>query len=196
MLANLLLDALLLLIPLYYFKSNGINAVESLGIGWKQACTAWKQSIPIIASMLVVALLVGLALNIAGGNDIGKVSDVLQQAKESQIYFIFALTAGVILEELFFRGFLIKFIDSALWQKAKKAKGGLALFFRNYSGVILSSVFFGALHFGYSSTAEIAGAMCLGLVLAFFFKKYNNLYANISAHLIWNALILFAAVAV
>ncbi|MDO8647438.1 MAG: CPBP family intramembrane metalloprotease [Candidatus Diapherotrites archaeon] len=195
MIFNFLLEAVLLLVPLVYFKRNGLNAVKELGLEGKKASSAWKYSLIILGAMALVSFALALVFNFFGANDISKVADVLQAAKSASLFFVFTITVGVVLEEFFFRGFLIKFIDRQLWGEKKsqsrraKARG----FLQEYSGVILSSLFFGVLHFGYGSVSEIIGAVSLGLVLALFFKKYQNLYANTYAHLLWNAIVIFGA---
>lgn len=170
MIFNILLELLFLAIPLYYFRKHGLNPVKELGLESKKAGHAWKYSLIILAAMFLTAMALSALLSLANYNDIGKVSEALQEAKKEPAYLVFALTVGVILEEFFFRGFLVKRI-----------------------GILGSSALFGAMHLLYGSIAEVAGAFALGLVLAHFWKKYKNLYANTYAHLLWNAMGLIAS---
>ncbi len=169
MIFNILLELLFLAIPLYYFRKHKLKPVKELGLERKKASQAWKYSLIILAAMFLAAMALSALFSLANYNDLGKVSQALQEGKQDQAYFVFALTIGVVLEEFFFRGFLVKRI-----------------------GVLWSSAVFGAMHVLYGSIAEVAGAFALGLVLALCWKKYKNLYANTYAHLLWNAIGLIA----
>lgn len=190
LLLPLLLYALFALIPLYYFKKRGLNASKELCLESSKASRALKPSLVTLASLFIAALVLGIVLSFFGPSDISNVSEALKSARDNGIVFALSLTLGVALEELFFRGFLVKFLGNLLWKRAGKARSKLSVFFRKYSGALLSSAFFGLLHFGYASFAEILGAFVLGMVLALCFLKYKNLYANIYAHLLWNSLVL------
>ncbi|KHO55210.1 MAG: CPBP family intramembrane metalloprotease [Candidatus Diapherotrites archaeon] len=170
MIFNILLELAFLLIPLYYFKKHRKSIAKETGLERKKASQAWKYSLIILGAMGITALALGIAFSIAGFNDSEKVSEALQEAIQEPLFLAFTLTVGVALEEFFFRGFLVK-----RW------------------GILASSAVFGIMHIFYGSVAEIAGAFFLGLVLAFFWKKYQNLYANIYAHLLWNAVALITA---
>ena len=195
MIFNLLLEAFFLLFPLAFFRKHGLNAVKELGLERKKASSACKQSLIILGAMAFASIALSFAFIALGINDISKVSEALLEAKSASLFFAFSLTIGVFLEEFFFRGFLIKYFEELFFpkfhaKKAKSAKAKLNNFFAEYSGVLASSIIFGLMHVLYGSIAEIAGAMALGAVLAFFWKKYKNLYANVYAHLLWNAIIL------
>ena len=170
MILNILLELLFLAIPLYYFRKHKLKPVIELGLERKKASQAWKHTLIILAAMFLAAITLSAFLSLINYNDIGKVSQALQEARQEPAYFVFAFTVGVILEEFFFRGFLVKRI-----------------------GILSSSALFGTMHLLYGSIAEVAGAFALGLVLAYFWKKYKNLYANTYAHLLWNAMGLIAS---
>jgi uncharacterized protein len=73
----------------------------------------------------------------------------------------------VFLEEWFFRGFLV-----------------------SKTNVYISSFLFAIAHFGYGSYVEVVGAFILGLVLAFYYKKINNLWPLYISHLLYNSMVI------
>jgi membrane protease YdiL (CAAX protease family) len=189
MIFNLLLYALFLLLPLIYFRKRKLNAVKELGLEREKAASAWKTTLILFGTMFIVSLALGIALQQANSNDFEKVTEALKEAKNQPALLAFGLTIGVVLEEFFFRGFLIKFFNTNFAKAGKKSKNFLQANF----GIIMSSMLFGAMHALYGSIAEILGAIALGLMLAFFWQKYKNLYANTYAHLLWNAMSLVFA---
>lgn len=76
---------------------------------------------------------------------------------------VYLLVVRVFLEEWFFRGFLVK-----------------------KTGVLFSSILFSIAHIGYGSYVELFGAFILGLVLAIYFKRIQNLWPLVAAHLLYN----------
>lgn len=76
---------------------------------------------------------------------------------------LFAVLFAPLSEELFFRAFLT-----------------------SRYGVIVSSALFALSHVFYNSTAEIAGAFLIGLVLSYYFSKKGNLVACMIAHALFN----------
>ncbi|MDP3741684.1 MAG: CPBP family intramembrane metalloprotease, partial [Candidatus Micrarchaeota archaeon] len=79
---------------------------------------------------------------------------------------IVAATLGPFAEEVFFRGFLQK-----------------------YLGVFITAVIFAVLHYGFGSVTEIIGAFTAGLILGYWVKYRNtNLWPAIIAHALYNLL--------
>ncbi|HRS42694.1 MAG TPA: CPBP family intramembrane metalloprotease [Candidatus Diapherotrites archaeon] len=99
-----------------------------------------------------------------------KVSDLNLVSEEilrySPIAIVYLFLVRVFLEEWFFRGFLTPRL-----------------------GVILSSALFAIGHIAYGSIIEIIGAFVLGVFLSSTYKKYNNLWPNVFAHIIYNLVI-------
>ncbi len=113
----------------------------------------------IIFSLLTLEALV---LSIFNLDDSDKVSLVISNLTLPAI--IVAATLGPFAEELFFRGFLQK-----------------------HTGVILSSVAFGLLHFSFGSIVEILGAFTASAVLGYWVKYRNpSLWPAIIAHAGYN----------
>lgn len=181
--AEALLDALLFGIPLLFFYLHKKNAVKELGLEKEKLSKSAKYTLIIFGALFAVAILVQGLVSFTEFNDLEKVSEAIEQVKVFPLLFAYITLVRVVAEEFFFRGFLIGFFDST----AKKLGLGAKWF-----GVLFSSVVFGLAHYGYGSVAEVAGAFSLGLVLAYFFKRYNNLYSNIFAHMLYNVLALVA----
>ena len=100
-----------------------------------------------------------------GFTDLNLVSEKIQTL--SPLFIIYLLIIRVFLEEWFFRGFLVY-----------------------KTGILFSAFLFAAGHFGYGSIVELVGAFILGLVLAFYYKKINNLYPLYAAHLLYNLFVI------
>ncbi len=167
MIELLILHALFLLAPLVYMKHTGKNIAKETGLEKEKLKKFPKPTILIFAALVIASMALS-ALFIAGEiDDSEKVTEVLRETQQNTPLIIYIMLVGVPLEEFFFRGFLVK-----------------------RAGKFLSSILFGIMHFGYGSIAEVAGAIALGYVLAWFFEKHKNLYANTFAHLMYNTLAL------
>ena len=119
-------------------------------------------------ALVVVSLFVSFIANFLGLNDLQKVSDRITQIHAFSPFLIaYFLIVRVFAEEIFFRGFLVK-----------------------YAGWFFSSVLFGLAHFAYGSIAEVLGAFVLGLLLAKAFEKNKNILPNFLAHFFYNLIFL------
>lgn len=88
--------------------------------------------------------------------------------KDKPLLLVFtALTAGVT-EELIFRGYILT---------------RLALLFENkYAPVIISSILFSSLHYGYKSFRECIFTFLIGVVFSIYYQKYRNIKVLIVVH--------------
>jgi membrane protease YdiL (CAAX protease family) len=91
------------------------------------------------------------------------------------LVWLTAITAGIT-EELMLRAYLIP---------------RLQLLFKNdYIPVIVSSVLFGFLHFGYGTALNIVGPMVIGLIFGFHYVRYRNIKILIIVHFLWDYLLI------
>ena len=82
------------------------------------------------------------------------------------LYFlVFTVLIAPINEEIFFRGFLVPRI-----------------------GILFSAAIFAAMHVGYGSIMEIAGAFIFGIAAGYVLKRTDSLYPSIIAHMLVNLL--------
>ena len=102
-------------------------------------------------------------LNVFHLLDAQKVSDIL--LREPRFTLILAFTLAPIGEELLFRGYLQKRI-----------------------GILLSSIIFAFLHYGYGSYSEILAAFAVSIVLGLNVRDKKSIYPAILAHALWNLL--------
>lgn len=125
---------------------------------------------------LVAIFLGGIVINLltsqAGVNDQSKVVETVNAFSYEVI--LMAILLAPIGEELLFRGFLTKRF-----------------------GIIISSLLFGIVHIAYGSYVEIIGAIYIGLVLAYIFKKTESIMPCILTHFLYNlmAIIILRGVA-
>ncbi|MWB96431.1 CPBP family intramembrane metalloprotease [Flavobacterium sp. GA093] len=93
------------------------------------------------------------------------------------LLFFTCVTAGIT-EELIFRGYLLPRLE---------------LLFKNRTlAIILSSILFGLLHFGYGTLFNIVGPIVIGLVFALQYEKYRNIKIVILCHFLWDLFLLLA----
>jgi len=163
---SIIIDLLLLLVPFAWLAVERKTLSESLSfLGLNKmplvklvSDCAWL----LIVSLLLVAL-VGVVFTHFGFADQGNVAEVIK--RQGAVALVLAVTFGPLAEELLFRGLLSK----------------------KY-GILASSVAFGLAHYFYGSVIEVAGAVAIGLLFAWYVKKTDNLVAPVFAHCAYNAL--------
>lgn len=114
-----------------------------------------------IGAILVFTLLFSYTATMLGFNDQSKILDKLSTLP--WYVLVLAVTIAPIGEELLFRGYLVP-----------------------RTGIIISSLIFGAGHLAYGSVVEIIGATSIGIILAFLFKKSQSIAPCIVVHIIYN----------
>lgn len=166
-----LFDFALIMLPVSILISRERNlkkAVQKLGFVPMPLGKLFKKSLKLFLAMFAVTLWISLILLFLNLNDLELVSESIQGAKAVLPLFFWLVVVRVVSEEVFFRGFLVKKI-----------------------GIVASSAVFAIFHIGYGSVAEVIGAFILGLVLAKAFQLNKNLYPNIFAHIVYNAMAMF-----
>ncbi len=140
-----------------------------------------KSFFKIIASIIICAALLRLALQLFGANEIKntKLMEIIKVLKTNYPLLIFTcLTAGIT-EELVFRGYLMP---------------RLQLFFKNNdASILISSLLFGLMHIGYGTIFQVLGPMMIGLVFAIHYKKFRNIKILIFCHFFWDFISLMVA---
>ncbi len=172
----LFFHAALVLIPLFFVAKE-----KNTKLSFKTAKTLFgelgfrkielgqfiEKTIVILFSLFGLLIVLGIVFTITGFNDLEKVEQAFSGVTALQIAYLFFV--GGIVEEIFFRGYLVP-----------------------RAGIYWSSLVFAFFHIGYFSIAEFASAFVLGLVLAYFFQKNQNIFPNIIAHQGFNFLIFLA----
>jgi membrane protease YdiL (CAAX protease family) len=92
------------------------------------------------------------------------------------LIFLTALTAGIV-EELTFRGYLLPRMVSIFKSPAM--------------GIIVSSVIFGLIHFGYGTVMQLVGPFFIGFILALYYYKYRNIKVIIFVHVVWDVMAIY-----
>lgn len=98
--------------------------------------------------------------------------------KKSYLLLFFTCVTAGITEELIFRGYLLPRLELIL--KNKKLS------------ILVSSILFGFLHFGYGTLLHVIGPIVIGLVFAIQYDKYRNIKILIMCHILWDLLLLMA----
>jgi len=125
----------------------------------------------LVAFVVVSSLItfVAGALNMPQIDDLEKVAQSIGNYKDNILFFVAMLFPLLLIEEFFFRAFLVPRI-----------------------GPIISTILFAGAHITYWSIAEVIGVFALGLILAYWYKKNNSLLQNFFGHLLYD----FIAIAI
>ncbi|MCX8174737.1 MAG: CPBP family intramembrane metalloprotease [Candidatus Micrarchaeota archaeon] len=139
-------------------------------LGWSAAA---------LLCCLAAAVFLSVALAFLGMLDTEGVASKLNSLSPFSLFFAFSISP--LAEEAMFRGYLLRKIGEV----SKSASAGAAL----------SSLLFAAMHLSYGSSAEMAAAFMIGLILCFFTIKSRSLVPAVLAHCAFNFLsILFNVV--
>ncbi len=139
-------------------------ALKELGFKKISAKKFLTQTLPLFVALVLISLVLSIVLTLLQLNDLELVAVAIDGLRKvSPVFLAYILIARVSTEEIFFRGFLV-----------------------NRVGVVPSSALFAALHVFYGSLAEVVGAFVLGLVLAYSFKRNQNIFPLIGAHMLYN----------
>jgi len=129
-----------------------------------------------LSSILIAFTLKQLHFN----NDSKNGLKFFQLLKESHwLIYVSAITAGVT-EELLFRGYLMPRLKILLKSST--------------SAIILSSLFFALLHYGWGTVNQIIGPFYIGCVFAVFYQKYRNIKVLIICHTLYDLIALLGIV--
>ncbi len=164
-----ILDIFLFFIPFYFiFLFNRANSLAQVfrlqGLKKIPFKELFKKTIIIFLLLFVLSYTLSFFSVLFKVSDLNLVSEEI--LRYSPIAIVYLFLVRVFLEEWFFRGFLTPRL-----------------------GVILSSALFAIGHIAYGSIIEIIGAFVLGVFLSSTYKKYNNLWPNVFAHIIYNLVI-------
>ncbi|MBN2067675.1 MAG: CPBP family intramembrane metalloprotease [Candidatus Diapherotrites archaeon] len=172
--SNALIDLFLIGIPIAFLfikkkrEKQALSAKETareLGLSGIELKSFLKKTALLLAALVIAALFLDFLLTAFSVNDSQNIAAEIAGLKAVPLLLFYLLSARVLSEEIFFRGFLVK-----------------------RAGVVVSALLFAAMHFGYGSHAEIAGAFILGVILGKAFQLNKNLYPNIAAHIAYNAI--------
>ena len=172
----------LFLIPLFYLRVIKEKSWKEIRADMFPKSKGAKReivgSLALFGALLIGFLIVASAISVTESftntaiNDLGKVGTAINEDLGSGIIFFgITLIVAVFLEEFFFRAFLVP-----------------------RTGPIISTLIFTFFHLGYGSIAETIGVFCLGLILAYWYRKNNSLIQNYVGHFLYDlfAILLYA----
>lgn len=145
-----------------------IEILHGFGLTRINAFDLIKKTIILLVKLFLALFLIGLIGSYLNFNDSEIIKDKIQSIMaEDPFILAYLIIIRVICEEIFFRGFLLHKL-----------------------GNFFQAFLFAILHYSYESNIEVIGAFFLGLILGKSAKDNKNLFPNILAHLIYNAIIL------
>ncbi len=162
---TLLLLAVALLLP-YLEGHRGKEYLQRLSLRMpsKQTLT---HGVLLFAGAFALLIVENVILSFLGLADTQNVAAVIR--RQPALSLVLAVTLAPLAEELFFRGYAQKII-----------------------GVVLASLLFAALHWGYGSVAEVAAALSASLLWGWYVRKHGDLGPVVLAHAAFNAYSLLA----
>jgi len=156
---SLLLYAVMLALVLYSVGTKGF--IKKIGFKKLDGHTILSAGFYLVV-MLILSAVIGAIFYAAGQQeDLQKVSQTIKSTNLPDVLIVLLL--GSIVEELFFRGYLMR-----------------------KTNILFSTFVFGYFHIIYGSFSEVVGAFFLGLVLAYSFSRSKNLYVPTIAHIAYN----------
>ncbi len=135
----------------------------------------------ILISIIIGATLIQLSLKFLGGNieENPKIKEIVAVMKTNFPLLVFTCLTAAFTEELIFRGYLMP---------------RLQMFFNNnYASIAISSLLFGAMHFGYGTLFQVLGPILIGLIFAIHYQKFRNIKILIFFHFFWDFMSLMIA---
>lgn len=131
----------------------------------------------IFATLIGILMVIGIILKLTGtiqqSDAINKIVSVLK--KNNLLLFFTCLTAGIT-EELIFRGYLLPRLERV---------------FKNIIiPILISSLLFGLMHFGYGTLVQVVGPFFIGLIFAIHYYKFRNIKIVIICHFLWDFMFL------
>jgi membrane protease YdiL (CAAX protease family) len=132
--------------------------------------TALLTVVAVLIVFSIVWTLLGLKKD---SNSLNKIIDIFRH--NHFLVVLTCLTAGIT-EELVFRGYIMPRLQ--------------LLFNKTYLSVIISSVIFGLIHFGYGTALNVIGPFIIGLVFALHYYKFRNIKILIICHFLWDYIVI------
>lgn len=97
-----------------------------------------------------------------------KLSEILLIFKNNKPLLLFTIFTAAVLEELYFRGYLVSRLQT--------------LFKNSFLSIVVSSLLFGLAHLGFHNAAQMINVTFIGIVSSWYFLKYRNITVLIICH--------------
>ncbi|HRH48638.1 MAG TPA: CPBP family intramembrane metalloprotease [Panacibacter sp.] len=136
----------------------------------------------LIVISLIMSAIVGITLKITGlsSEKSQSMTRMIHVFSERKWLIYFAVFTAGIMEELMFRVYLLSRLE---------------LIFKNkYLPVIISSVLFGLIHFGYGTVQNIVLPIFMGVLFSLYYIRYRNIKVLIITHFLWDLILVSASV--
>jgi membrane protease YdiL (CAAX protease family) len=136
-----------------------------------------KSVFKVMGTLVLVVFIVALLFKLSGSNiESKKMNEILKYFNNNLPLILFtSITAGVT-EELLFRGYLFPRLEILLKS--------------TYWAILISSVIFGLIHFGYGTLIQIIAPFVMGIVFALHYQKYKSITIIIICHFLWDLIVL------
>ena len=137
--------------------------------------------VSLIVILLIMSSTLGVLLKLSGlySGKSKRFFQLLNIFNNNRWLMVFtALTAGVV-EELLFRGYLLSRLQF--------------IFNNKYLPVVISSLLFGLIHFGYGTVQNVVVPTFIGFVFALYYNRYKNIKVLIISHFLYDLILVLTA---
>ncbi len=163
-----------------FMRGYGMSGIiRRLGLS-RDRLSMKMAGIGIAIFMLILLLQVGMAL-FSYLTNIQLPTNVQQTLSGFPTWFLaFSFLVAPVNEEILFRGFMVPWLSG--------------IFGRAWIGIVSSAIIFSFFHLSYLSIAEFLAAFIFGAIAGYAFDRTKSLYPSITAHMLVNALTIFAII--
>jgi len=107
-----------------------------------------------------------------------KIAGLVNIFRQNEFLLIFSAFTAAVTEEIIFRGYL---------------QPRLQIIFKTpFLGILISSVLFGLLHYGYGTAINMIGPFFIGFVFAFYYWQFRNIKVLIICHFLWDLMAFYS----
>ena len=140
-----------------------------------------------IAAVLIILVVIFFGIGIISltlmkmgfNNSSNRIKDFMEIFRNNKFLMVFtALTAGIV-EEFVFRGYVQPRLEYILKSPVL--------------AILVSSLYFGLLHIGYGTVAQVIAPFYISFILGLFYSNYRNLKVVVICHFLWDLLALLVA---
>jgi len=161
---------------IWYLLVNNFGIKEIFGalkLRMKRIDEAFLWGVVTAVAMFIMVAAIGYLLYASGlvdpETDISNIEDLARNLSVFSMFFIIVFQS--ISEEIFFRGFLLEKIDSFAGKNV---------------AILITAILFGLAHMSYGKLYPTFMPMLMGVFLGYIVIKTKNLYAAITAHMLFN----------
>jgi len=125
--------------------------------------------IALLLSIIIISTILAKIESFFGLNDNSKrLGEIISIFQNNKPLLLFTILTAAILEELYFRAYLVPRLELLLKS--------------SFLAILISSVLFSIAHIGFGNAAQMINTGFIGIISAWYFVKYRNIKILIATH--------------